>query len=72
MNLHKRFKTRRALLISGGISTYQNYARYLNDLTAFYSCLVSARYGFDPNDIQVLYASRDTARSGNFSCMICR
>ncbi len=57
MNLQKRFKTRRAVLISGGISQYQNYARYLNDLTAFYACLVSPRYNFAAGDIQVLYAN---------------
>src|SRR5258708_39798701 len=57
MNLHKRFKCRRAVLISGGISSFQNYPRYLNDLTAFYACLVSPRYSFDPADIQVLYAN---------------
>jgi hypothetical protein len=56
MKLSTTFKSRRAVLISGGISPFQNYARYLNDLTIFYDCLVSGRYGFQPQDIQVLFA----------------
>lgn len=57
MKLSTTFQTRRAVLVSGGISTYLNYPRYLNDLSAFYSCLVGSRYGFGPTDIQVLYAN---------------
>ncbi|HTU20924.1 MAG TPA: hypothetical protein VMG10_22925 [Gemmataceae bacterium] len=57
MQLQTTFKNRRAVLISGGISSFQNYARYLNDLTAFYTCLVSSRYSFATTDIQVLYAN---------------
>jgi len=55
--LSKIFVRRRAVLISGGISSFQNYPRYLNNLVGFYSCLVGARYGFDPAEIQVLYAN---------------
>src|SRR5262249_1078032 len=57
MQLKTTFGKRRAVLISGGISSFQNYPRYLNDLAAFYTCLVSGRYNFAPADIQVLYAN---------------
>jgi hypothetical protein len=51
------FRRRRAVLISGGLSAYQNYARYLNDLKAFYACLTSNLYQFAHGDIQVVYAN---------------
>jgi len=57
MKLSTTFHSRRAVLVSGGISTFQNYGRYLNNLTAFYDCLVGSRYGFQPGDIEVLYAN---------------
>jgi hypothetical protein len=56
MKLTTTFRSRRAVLISGGISPFQNYSRYLNDFTVFYDCLVSSRYGFQPGDIEVLFA----------------
>lgn len=52
-----QFNTRRAVLISGGLSSSINYPRYLNNLHAFYACLVSNRYGFSSKDIQVVYAN---------------
>lgn len=50
----KSFSTRRAVLISGGITSQQNHSRYLNDLTTFYCCLVDY-YGFKQSDIRVVY-----------------
>jgi hypothetical protein len=57
MKLSKTFVRRRAVLISGGIEEAENHKRYLNDLKAFYACLTSTRYGFDPSQIQVVYAN---------------
>jgi len=55
--LSETFSVRRVVLVSGGVGVFQNYSRYLNDLTAFYGCLVGSRYGFDPSSIQVVYAN---------------
>jgi hypothetical protein len=48
------FRQRRAVLVSGGVDSYLNYPRYLNDLKAFYRMLKIN--GFDAKDIQVVYA----------------
>lgn len=57
MALTTTFKQRRAVLVSGGISEFQNHRRYLHNLHIFYSLLVSPRYRFHPRDIEVLYAN---------------
>jgi hypothetical protein len=53
------FRQRRAVLISGGLDSYHNYPRFLNDLKIFYDCLVN-EYGYAHADIQVLYANGGT------------
>jgi len=67
MQLTTVFSRRRAVLISGGVDSFQNHSRYLNDLTAFYNCLRSTRYNFAAADIQVLYANGGVYSMGNDS-----
>lgn len=63
MRRSKKFNSRRAVLISGGVYERLNYPRYLNDLTVFHTCLVN-RYNFSPSDIQVLYADGSVSQIG--------
>jgi len=49
-------ENRYAVLFSGGINAAKNYVRYWNDLKFMYATLVET-YGFDPDNITVLYAN---------------
>ena len=62
MGLTIEFKERRAVLVSGGISSFQNYERYLHDLHIFHAMLCGPRYKFDPKDVKVLYANGGAVR----------
>lgn len=57
------FTQKRAVLISGGLDSFHNYPRFLNDLKIFYDCLVNV-YGYAPSDIRVLFANGGTHDMG--------
>jgi hypothetical protein len=61
--LKLKFKQRRAVLISGGLDSFHNYSRFLNDLKICYACLVNA-CKFAASDVQVLYANGGTYDMG--------
>ena len=62
-NLQFKYRRRRAVLISGGLDSFNNYPRFLNDLKVFYDCLVNV-YRFAASDVTVLYANGGTHDMG--------